>query len=158
MRIRLRFYVLELEGQPHLPPSPVSSSSAADVRAALATALVEGFGDTTLGLAEASRVLAVRACGTGGAAFVVRAPAGVDRQLRAALALVRAVRGRPAALRLRRVCGSLRTLRHAAAGLGLAAADAPDAFGAPADALGAAVAAATAAAQRHAAAAEAAAR
>ena len=136
----------ELEQAP--PAASTSSSSAAaaaasaaDVRAALVGALVEAFGDTAAGLAEASRVLAVRAYGR---AFVVRAPASVDRQLRAALALVRSVRGRPSAVRLRRVCGSVRTLRHAVTSLGLP--ESPDAFGAQADALGAAIAAASAAA------------
>ena len=118
------------------------------MRAAVAAALAEAFGDTVAGLAEASRVLAVRAYRGGGsgagAYFVTRAPAAVDRQLRASLALVRSVRGRPAALRLRRVCGSVRTLRRAAAALGLV--EGADAFGAQADALGAAVVAAAAAA------------
>jgi RNase P/RNase MRP subunit POP5 len=162
LRLKVRFYVAELE-----QAAPPACTSAADVRAALGAALAEAFGETAAGLAEASRVLAVRyysrragadagataataAAAAAGGAFVVRAPAAVDRQLRAALALLRSVRGRPAAARLRRVCGSVRTLRQAAAALGLAGA--PDAFGTQPDALAAAITAASAASEAAAAA------
>ena len=117
MKLKLRYYVIRVDVGSDADLA--ASLSASDIFSSLRASVQEVFGDA--GWGRVASTLVVSAYWPARGRAVVRGPAHADVDVRAALALVRSVRKRPAALRVETASGSARAL-----GLALARLDGPD--------------------------------
>ncbi len=104
-----RFYLLQLEFGGSDALDAAESTTPADIFAAVRALVVELFGD--VGVSAVASALAVKYYSPATRLAVVRGPA--DPRLHAAIALVKAVRKRPAALRVLSVTSRVGALRAA---------------------------------------------
>ena len=107
MRLKHRFLIAQVDFAGDAAAS--AGCSTVDLFSAIRTSLVEVFGDA--GWAAAAGALAVKFYSPTTRLVLIRAPAACILNVRAAVALVRAVCKRPAALHVLQVAGSVRTLR-----------------------------------------------
>lgn len=110
MRLKLRYYVFRLEYSGGDASSASAGTSKSDVFASVRTSVQEVFGDAGWG-AIASTCSVTHFWPAGGGRGVIRAPSSADADVRAAIALVKSVKRRAAALHVEAAAGSVRTLR-----------------------------------------------
>ncbi len=110
MRLKFRWYICQVDFQAGAPPGEALTAS--DVYSAVRGQLQDAFGE--VGYARVQSTLAVRHYSAVTRLCLVRGPAEFDREVHASLALVRAVRKHPAAIRCLQKLSQPRTLRPAA--------------------------------------------
>jgi RNase P/RNase MRP subunit POP5 len=108
MRLKSRWYLCQVDFAPGPPPD----LTATDVYNAVRAQLQDAFGE--VGFARVQSTLAVKHYSAVTRLCLVRGPAEFDREVHASLALVRAVRKQPAAIRCLQKLSQPRTLRPAA--------------------------------------------
>jgi ribonuclease P/MRP protein subunit POP5 len=111
MRLKCRFLICQLDFGANAANSSEGPLAAVDVYMAVKNSMQETWGDA--GWARASRLLAVKFWDPQTRVALVRAPLDQQREVRAALALIKAVKKRPAAVRVVQVCGSERSVQSA---------------------------------------------
>jgi RNase P/RNase MRP subunit POP5 len=110
MRLKLRYYVFRLEYGGGDASSAAAGTSKSDIFASVRASMQEVFGDAGWG-AVASTCSVTHFWPAGGGRGVIRAPSSADADVRAAVALVKSVKRRAAALHVEAAAGSVRTLR-----------------------------------------------
>lgn len=120
MRVKLRFYVCQLEFESISGGSTATSSNVdvaasitqSDIFKAVQGIILETNGDAVLGAVQ--RTLACKYYNPITRMCIIRGPANRDRDVRAAVAMVKRVRkSKAVAVRILQVAGSLRTLPKA---------------------------------------------
>lgn len=113
MRYKQRFFIcqLDLGEKPETLLAAASAITTSDIFNALRLVVTEAFGDVGLGRMSAS--LSVKYYSPVTRLCVIRGPLASEAQLHAAIALLKAVKKAPAALRTLQICGAVRTLRSA---------------------------------------------
>ena len=111
MRYKQRFFVCQLDFEAGADGAAASSATTtSDIFNALRVSVSEAFGDAGLGRMTLS--LAVKYYSPVTRLCVIRGPLSCAAELHASIALVKACRRAPAALRTLQVCGSVRVLRE----------------------------------------------
>lgn len=111
MRLKYRFFVVQVDFEAAALSSAAPSLAPSDLFAALKASLAENYGE--VGAGAAAQLLACLYYSPVTRLAILRGPAPLEAQVHAAVALVRAVRKTPAALRVLQVVSSRRTLRAA---------------------------------------------